>query len=155
MYAGWSSTFWAASAKTVPIVHFGGPMAPKLLRFKEYLLDSEARRLSIGFMNPGRGEGATSRLSIDALPRTAMPVVRIDWPVEAGAKAMQTSHPLIQRCCYWELYDPDFKVPPGVIPGIARATVSLTSGDFPFELTTNQIEFAVRAKDSGTAASNP
>jgi hypothetical protein len=152
MYAGWFSTFLAASAEKVPIVHFGGPMQPKFLRFKEVVVGSGAQRLSIGFMNPGRGEGATSRLSIYALPKTTMPVVQIDWPVAEGAPSLQTSNTLMQRCCYWEFYDPDFKVPPGVSPGTAKATVSFLDGVFPFELTTDRIEFPVRANDSGTAA---
>ena len=152
MYAGWFSTFWAVSPETVPIIHFGGPMQLKRLRTKEFVIGAGATRLSIAFMNPGRGEGATSRLSIYALPPTAMPIVRIDWPVPDGAASLQTSHTLMQRCCYWEFYDPDFKVPPGVVPGTATATVSLPEGVFPFELTTNQIEFSIRAKVSVTAA---
>jgi hypothetical protein len=151
MYAGWFGTFWSESPKTVPFVHFGGPMQPKLLRFKEIVVGSGTQRLSVGFMNPGRGEGGTSRLSIDALPQATKPVVRIDWPVADGAPSLQTSHTLMQRCCYWEFYDPDFKVPPGVSPGTARATVSLSGGAFPFEFTTDQIEFPVRANNSGTA----
>ena len=57
----------------------------------------------------------------------------------------------MNRCCYWEFYDPDFKVPPGVVPGTATASISLPDGVFPFELTANRIEFSVRAKESVTS----
>jgi len=146
MYAGWFSTFWSDTPQGVPIVHFGGPLQPKLLRFKELTLGTAPTRLSIDFMNPGRGEGAVSRLSINALPPELVPVVTIDWPVAEGAPAISKSHALQQRCCYWEFYDPTFFIPEGVAPGTAKATVSLSAEGFPFELTTNRFEFPVRAK---------
>ena len=144
MFAGWFGTFWASSPKDVPIVHFGGPMQPKLLRFREVGLEPKTQRLSVGFTNPGGGEGATSRLSIYALPEKVMPVVEIDWPVKEGAPPLRTSYTLSERCCYWEFYDPDFKVPAGIVGGTAKATISLPDGAFPLELTTHQIEFPVR-----------
>ncbi len=151
MYAGWFGTFWSESSKAVPVVQFGGPMQPKLLRFKEVLVGSGTQKLSLCFINPGQGEeGATSRLSIYALPQSTMPVVRIDWPVADGAPSLQTSNTLTQRCCYWEFFDSQFKVPPGISPGTARATVSLSGGEFPFAFTTDQFEFPVRANNSAT-----
>ena len=39
MYAGWFSTFWAASPEvSVPVIHFGGPLKPQILRFKSLRL---------------------------------------------------------------------------------------------------------------------
>ena len=55
MYAGWFSTFWAASPEAVPVIHFGGPLKPQILRFKEFAIGAGPRRLSIAFINPGRG----------------------------------------------------------------------------------------------------
>ena len=73
MYAGWFGTFWASSPEKTPLVHFGGPLKPITLRFKEFVLGSTLDRLSIAFVNEGSGEGATSRLSIEAYPNTWFP----------------------------------------------------------------------------------
>jgi hypothetical protein len=150
MYAGWTS-FWATSPGAAPVIHFGGPLQPRMLRFKEFVIDSGPRRLSIAFINPGRGQGANSLLSIDALPGKVIPRVQIDWPVEKGAPALHTSRLLLNRCCYWEFYDPRFEVPRGSVAGTATVTVSVQGGTLPFELTTDQLKVPVRAKDSSTA----
>ena len=146
MYAGWFLTFWSASPETVQPIHFGGPLRPKQLRHKQYAIGWKPTRLSVAFVNNDGGEGSMSRLSIYALPPTAKPVVQIDWPVARGASPLQMTYPLPERCCYWEFYDPNFTVPSGVIPGTAKATISLSEGDFPLELKTNQFEFPVRAE---------
>ena len=99
MYAGWFGTFWAPSSSKVPIVHFGGPLTPKLLRSKEFSIGSERNRLSVAFFNPGRGDGAKSQLSIDALPKNVMPKLKIDWPVGTGAPPLETDLVLSERCC--------------------------------------------------------
>ncbi len=137
MYAGWFGTFWAASPAEVPIIHFGGPLRPRMLRFKEkaFVVGPGFRRLSLAFVNPGGGEGALSRLSIDALPPTTIPVLTIDWPVAAGAPPVRKSYPLVERCCYWEFYELDFKVPSSAVPGTATVTVSFDGGTLPFNLT--------------------
>jgi hypothetical protein len=67
MYAGWFGTFWSTNRETVPVIHFGGPFTPKLLRRKEFTIGEAHQRLSLCFINPGSGPGAESRLSIDAL----------------------------------------------------------------------------------------
>ncbi len=150
MYAGWFGTFWAASPEKVPLIHFGGPLYPHV-RFKEFVVDSGARRLSIAFINPGRGEGASSYLSFNALPTTMIPLVQIDWPVAEGAPPLRTSNQLTERCCYWEFYDPKFQVPQGAVAGTATVTISLPGGAFPLELATDQLKVPVRAKDLDSA----
>ncbi len=146
----WFSTFWAASPEAVPVIHFGEPLKPQMLRFKEFAIGAGPRRLSIAFINPGRGEGATSRLSIDALPVTTIPEVRINWPVAQGAVPLSTTTQLVKRCCYWEFYDETFKVPAGAIEGTATVSVSFQDGEFPFELVSNELKVPVRSKVSGS-----
>jgi|tagenome__1003787_1003787.scaffolds.fasta_scaffold20886935_3 hypothetical protein len=146
MYAGWFGTFWADAPSKVPLVHFGGPLTPGMLGRKEFVLDSPASLLGIGFINKGSGEGAKTYLSIEALPKDVVPEVQIEWPVAGGASPMKTVVHLTQRCCYWQFYKEDFQIPPGVVEGDALLTISMPSGAMPFELTTNQIKVAVRAK---------
>jgi hypothetical protein len=146
MYAGWFGTFWAASPEAVPIIHFGGPLEPCLLGQKELVIGAGVDRLNMAFMNRGRGAGAVSYLSIDALPKAVVPKLRIDWPVADGAPSVQTSEALQERCCYWAFYEPNFTVPEGVAAGDATVTVSFEGGEFPFGLTTNQVRVPVIAK---------
>ncbi len=149
LYAGWFGTFWAKSPAEVPLVHFGGPLYPRLLGSKEFIAGRNSTRLNIGFVtDPARDKGAVTYLSIDALPRTVTPEVQIDWPVADGAPPLRTSYLLTQRCCYWAFFDPEFKVPAGVVAGAATLTVSLLGGDLPFELATDQIEATVRLADN-------
>src|SRR4051812_24643786 len=66
MYAGWFGTFWSEDREKAPVIHFGGPFTPKLLRRKDFIIGEKGQRLSLGFFNPGSGPGTESRLSIDA-----------------------------------------------------------------------------------------
>src|SRR5262249_24055200 len=84
MDAGWFGTFWADSADKAPMIHFGGALSVKQLRFKALYLDGQTRRLAVAFTNPGSCDGARSLLSIDALPASAVPLATIDWPVAPG-----------------------------------------------------------------------
>lgn len=151
MYAGWFGPFWAKSPDTAQLFHFGGPLTPRKLRGQEFVV-GRASRLSVCFINPGRGPGAKTRLSIKALGAEVVPEVQIDWPVAADASSLRTSHRLTERCCYWEFYDQNFQVPQTAVPGTAVLTLSVPQGEFPFELTTHQIEVPVRHNDSKTAA---
>ena len=152
MYSGWFGPFWGATSETAQVFHFGGPLTPVKLRGKEFVVGGGTARLSIAFVNKGRAEGSTTRLSIDALSMTVVPEVHIDWPVANGATPLRTSHKLTERCCYWEFYKPSFQVPGAAAPGTATVTVSLPEGAFPFELTTDRIMVPVVAKDAGAAA---
>jgi hypothetical protein len=142
MYAGWTP-FWAGKPGDAPMMHFGGPLKPVMLRLEGRPLGPTNTRLSVAFVNAGRGDGAKTRLSIDALPPDAVPEARVDWPVAQGAAPLRTTHALASRCCYWEFYDVAFKAPGQVVAGKARVTVVVPRGALPFELTTDTIEVDV------------
>lgn len=143
MYAGWFDSFWSTNRETAPVIHFGGPFKPTLLRRKNFPIGEKGERLSIGFFHAGSDKGAESRLSIDALPQFVVPQLKIDWPT-AGAP-LQTTYALTNRCCYWEFYNEEFEMPKGVVPGTAKISVGLVTGTMPIELTTSKIEAPVVA----------
>ncbi|MHB9067948.1 MAG: hypothetical protein ACYC4B_29550 [Pirellulaceae bacterium] len=143
MYAGWFGTFWSMEPETAPIIHFGGPLTPKMLREKEFVIGSGPRRLSMALINPGSDPGAESRLSIDALPPHIIPRLEIDWPTPGDDRTIRTSHDLTERCCYWEFYTTAFKVPDGIVDGTAKVLVQLPEFGVPLELTTTEIEVPV------------
>jgi hypothetical protein len=139
MYAGWFGTFWSTNRETAPVIHFGGPFTPRLLRRSEFTVGETGQRLSLCFINPGSGPGAESRLSIDALPRSVVPILHIEWPTAEDKVPLRASYPLTQRCCYWEFYATDFEVPRGVVAGKAKVSVDLPTFTMPIELTTKEI----------------
>jgi hypothetical protein len=145
MYAGWFGTFWSTNRETAPVIHFGGPLKPVLLRRKEFTLGESQQRLSLGFFGAGSEPGAESRLSIDALPRSVVPRLKIEWPTAGGAAPLQTSYDLTERCCYWEFYLTDFEMPKGVVAGKALVSVEITGGSLPVELTTREMVVQVVA----------
>lgn len=145
MYAGWFGTFWSTNHETAPVMHFGGPFTPKVLRRKEFTMGEAHQRLSLCFINPGSGPGAESRLSIDALPTFVVPELNIEWPTAAGSASLRTSYNLTQRCCYWEFYTTEFELPKGVVPGQAKISVNLPVGTPPIELTTTELVVPVVA----------
>lgn len=102
------------------------------------------------FLNPGSGPGAESRLSIEALPAAAVPVLTIEWPRAAGRAPLRTSHNLTQRCCYWEFYTTLFDVPSGAVPGNAKVSVDLLSFATTIELATTNIVAPVVAQPSSS-----
>ena len=150
MYAGWFGTFWSTNRETAPVMHFGGPFTPKLLRRKDFTIGETQQRLSLCFLNPGSGAGAESRLSIDALPRFVVPKLNIEWPTAGGSAPLRTSHQLMQRCCYWEFYTSEFQVPKGVLAGKVRITVDLPVDTMAIKLTTTEIVVPVVALPHGS-----
>ena len=148
MYAGWFGSFWSTNREQAPVMHFGGPFTPKLLRRKEFTIGETHERLSLCFLNPGSGPGAESRLSIDALPRFVVPELSIEWPTADGGAPLRTSYLLIKRCCYWEFYTTEFDLPKGVVAGKAKVTVKLPPGTTPIELTTTEMVVPVVASAS-------
>ena len=110
-----------------------------MLRRTEFTLGETEQRLSLCFVNPGSGEGAVSRLSIEALPLSVVPELTIEWPTAGGRAPLRTSHPLIRRCCYWEFYTTEFAVPKGVVAGQAKVSVEFPLGATPIELTTREM----------------
>lgn len=143
MYAGWFGTFWSTNRALAPIIHFGGPFTPKPLRRKVFTLGESNQRLSLCFINPGSGDGAVSRLSIDALPKLVVPKLTIDWPTAPGASPLRTTHKLTERCCYWEFYTSKFALPKGVVPGKAKLSVDLPASTVSIVLTTTEFELPV------------
>ena len=146
LYAGWFGTFWSEKRETAPVIHFGGPFTPKLLRSKEFTIRPGRQSVSLGFMNPGSGAGAESRVSIDALPRHVVPTLNIEWPTAGGSPPLRTSQPLTERCCYWEFYSTAFEVPKGAMIGMAKVSVALPTAPPLIVLTTTQIEVPVVAQ---------
>lgn len=145
MYAGWFGTFWSTNREHAPVIHFGGPLTPKMLRRTEFTLGESQQRMSLCFINPGSGEGAVSRLSIDALPGFVVPELTIEWPTSGDRAPLRTSHPLTQRCCYWEFYTTEFAVPKGVVTGKAKVSVDLPLDVTLIELTTREMVVPVVA----------
>lgn len=143
MYAGWFGTFWSAQREKTPVIRFGGSFVPRLLRDRKFSIGAGPQRLSLGFINPGSGEGAHSRLSIDALPMDVVPVVHVEWPVAEGSPPLRTTHPLNERCCYWDFYTTKFEVPKGAVIGKAKATVEIPAVTPPIVLTTQAFEIGV------------
>ena len=143
MYAGWFGTFWSTNREKAPVIHFGGPFTPKLLRRKVFTIGETQQRLSLCFLNPGSGAGAESRLSIDALHRFVVPELNIEWPAAGGGAPLRTSHQLSERCCYWEFYTTEFEVPKGAVAGKAKVSVELPAGATTIELTTTEINVPV------------
>jgi hypothetical protein len=140
MYAGWFGTFWSTNREQAPVIHFGGPFTPKLIRRKHFTVGETGQWLSLRFQNPGSGPGAESMLSIDAIPTGIVPRLNIEWPTASGSP-LRMSYELNGRCCYWEFHKTDFELPKGVVPGVAKVFVDLpTSYYTPIELTTTEIE---------------
>jgi len=146
MYAGWFGTFWSAKPETAPVIHFGGPFTPKLLRRKEFPIGESKERLSLCFINPGSSRGADSLLSIDALPPAVVPALNIEWPTPAGHAPLRTSHKLTERCCYWEFYTTEFEVPRGAVAGKAKVSVDLPASATTIKLTTTEMVMPVVAQ---------
>jgi hypothetical protein len=148
MYAGWFGTFWSTNRETAPVIHFGGPFKPTLLRRKNFPIGEKGERLSIGFFHAGSDKGAESRLSIDALPQFVVLQLKIEWPTANGGTPLAKTYPLTSRCCYWEFYTTDFEVPKDIVPGTAKISIGLVTGAMPIELTTTKIEAPVVTGDS-------
>jgi len=142
MYAGWTP-FWSKSPDKASIIHFGGPLTPRTLRFKEFVVGGKMDRMSFAFMNRGLGKGADARLSIDAMTADVLPEAVIRWPTNEGGPPLETTHTLNQRCCYWEFYLLHFDVPADVVPGTAKATIKLPSGALQLLLATDTIDIPV------------
>jgi hypothetical protein len=152
LYAGWFDTFWSTKRETAPVIHFGGPFKPKLLRSQEFTIQPEPQRVSVGFVCPGSEKGAVSRLSIEALPRSAAPKLHIEWPTASGNAPLKTTHALTARCCYWDFYDNAFEVPKGAVVGKAKVSVEFPKDNALIALTTTDFEVpvVVAGKSSGS-----
>jgi hypothetical protein len=146
MYAGWFGTFWSANRETAPVIHFGGPFTPRLLREKVFTIGPGRRQLSLALVNAGSGPGAESRLSIEALPRHLVPKLSIDWPTAAGGAPVRTSHELTERCCYWEFYTTALEAPREAVAGKAKVLVHFPASETAIVLQTTEFEVPVVAE---------
>lgn len=146
MYAGWVPLL-KESPEDAPVIPFGAPVAPRMIRYKEFVIGTTPSRFSIQFFSPGLGDGADARLSIDALPESEQPLVLIQWPVAPGDSLLRTTHVLTERCCYWEFYTETFKVPDKAVPGMARVSVLMNAETFPLELSSSQFDARVVAAE--------
>jgi hypothetical protein len=142
MYAGWNSVL-ATSPQEAPVIHFGGPVEPRILRSNEFVVGGRLPRFSVAFTTARKSQLAPARLCIDAFPVTYIPKAVIDWPVKPGDPPLQTTHSLAERCCYWEFYTLDFTAPERAIPGTAVVTVSVPQLVFPLELSRDKFEVPV------------
>ncbi|MBX3444633.1 MAG: hypothetical protein KF774_19700 [Planctomyces sp.] len=149
-YAGWNA-FFATDRESAPVIHFALPLHPRPLRNKELIIGSNPGRFSVAFCRNGEGEGAVSRLSIEALDPSVTPTATIEWPVPPGAGPLTTTHSLNERCCYWEFYTTTFKVPAQAAEGMATVTVSLPLGT-NVELSPDTFQMPVRLKASAAPA---
>lgn len=90
-------------------------------------------------MRPGSTKDSQSCLSIEALPASAVPILRIEWPSRIDGESLHTTHELKERCCYWEFYTTDFAMPQEAGVGDAKISFELPEGAMPSGLTTSEI----------------
>jgi hypothetical protein len=76
--AGWEKIF-AKDRESAPVIHFGGPVVPKLLRAEKFT-SGEDRELHLCVGTPGLGKGSFAYVSCDDVPRNVHPVAKIHWP---------------------------------------------------------------------------
>ena len=147
MYAGWfGQALWADSPAKASIIHFGGPLEPRLLREKEFVVNSGVRRLECR-PSSRRAWGALALHCLSEFAILSTPIhVRIESPVAVSSPrwSQLTSW---ANSCYWEYYDSKFANFPqgkGIIDGTATVTIELPDGKFPLPLRKNKIEVPVR-----------
>ncbi len=145
MYAGWNALL-SPSSKDAPVIHLGGAVSPQMLRYQEFTLGTKPKRFSIAFVTPGELKLAPARLSIDGLPASVKPVANIQWPTKSGDPPLVTFHLLTERCCYWEFYTEDFRIPDKATTGIATVTILVPLTEFPLKLAIDQFEVPVVSK---------
>jgi len=141
-YSGWGPVF-AEKPEDAPIMHFGADYDAVSLRNKEIHLDKPPERFSIGFVAPGVGKHSSTLISIEALPETVVPQCEIEWPAKDDpSRTIRQSLPLVKRCCYWEFYNDEFKIPDGVGEGTVKVTV-IVPGVLPFRFAEGTFELPV------------
>ena len=94
-YAGWDPLF-QESRERAPIIHFGGPLITKAIRYKQISLKAKNPELHLGFGTPGVGKGAFGYIAYEAVPKKIQPVAEIQWPGEGDG--LVTKVPMLSRC---------------------------------------------------------
>lgn len=141
-YAGWNKVF-ADKPADAPIMHFGGEYVVTPLRNKELVLNKPPSRFSIAFSLPGKGTGSTTRISIDALAPSVVPICQIEWPAkDPKGPPIRTTLELNERCCYWEFYNTHVTIPEGAGEGTAHVTVMIPD-KLPFKLVKHTFDMPV------------
>lgn len=95
-YAGWKPLF-ADSREQAPIIHFGGPVVPKLIRYPAFSLTNAPHEVHFCVGTPGLGEHSFAFVGCDAVPDThIVPWLQIEWPGKAAAP--KERYRLAERC---------------------------------------------------------
>jgi hypothetical protein len=79
-----------------PVVHFGGPVLPKAVRYHGLSADGSEQELHFCVGTPGLGSDSFASVSIDGVPFHVHPVVRVRWP--AGSPEVEDRFLLKDRC---------------------------------------------------------
>jgi hypothetical protein len=82
--------------EAAPVVHFGGPVVAKSLRSDKLSADGSEQELHFCVGTPGRGKDSFAYVSIDAVPLTIRPVVKVRWP--KGSPEAEDRFVLKERC---------------------------------------------------------
>ena len=82
--------------EAAPVVHFGGPVVAKSLRFDKLSTSGSEQELHFCVGTPGRGKDSFAYVSIDAVPLTIRPVVKVRWP--EGSPQAEDRFVLKERC---------------------------------------------------------
>lgn len=94
-FAGWDAIF-AEARLQAPIIHFGGPLIARAIRFHEISLSSKKPELHLCFGTPGVGNGSFGFLGYEAVPKRIEPVAIIRWPGKGSD--LITTVPMLSRC---------------------------------------------------------
>jgi hypothetical protein len=94
-YAGWGPLL-TDSRETAPVVHFGGPVVPKLLRGPAIHLAGDDQELHFCIGTPGVGSHSFAYVGYEAVPRPIRPVVEVAWPTGSGVLTERFA--LARRC---------------------------------------------------------
>ncbi len=94
-FAGWDPIF-AESREKAPVIHFGGPLITRPVRYHEISLSSKQPELHLCFGTRGVGDGSFAFLGYEAVPKEIQPVAEIQWP-GTGA-GLITKVPMTSRC---------------------------------------------------------
>ena len=94
-YAGWGPLL-RPNREQASIVHFDGPVIPKLLRRRDFRLREKNPELNVCIGTPGLGNHSFAYVSHEAVPSNVLTVVEIDWPSATGPIANRFE--LTDRC---------------------------------------------------------
>ena len=94
-FAGWNPIF-EESREQAPVIHFGGSLIARAIRYDKISLSSKQPELHLCFGTPGSGKGSFGFLGYEAVPKSIQPVAEIQWPGEGSD--LITTVPMLSRC---------------------------------------------------------